>query len=77
VRVVRFLFVISVTLVYCAGTLAFMFLKVAAPGGTLVEPNRAVALSELALSALFAVVGLAGFVVALWNMLKSRWNDKG
>lgn len=69
----RFLMIaVSILLVYCAGTLAVAFNHLTDVGSSWIEANRAIAFSETVMASLFTLVGLAGFVVALWNTLKHR-----
>ena len=63
---------VSILLVYSAGTLAIIFWQVYFLGVALVEPNRVIIFNEMVLAGLFTLVGLAGFVVALWNTLKRK-----
>jgi hypothetical protein len=64
--------VVSILLVYCAATWAFVFGTMAFWGWTYLEPVKTIAFNEMCLAGLFTLVGLAGFVVALWNSLKER-----
>lgn len=63
---------VSILLVYSAGTLAVMFWVACFSGCPLIEPSISRGLAEISLASLFALVGLAGFIVALWNTLKER-----
>jgi hypothetical protein len=63
---------VSILLVYCAGTLAYMFGWLYFTDWPLSEPAKLKALAEMSTATLFTLVGLAGFVVALWNTLKHR-----
>lgn len=63
---------VSILLVYSAGTLAVLFGSLYFLNVLWVEPNKSIALAEMSLACLFTLVGLAGFVVALWNTLKHK-----
>lgn len=61
---------ISIPLIYCAGSLALIFWLIYTKGVVLIEPNKVVILSEFCVASLFTLLGLGSLIYMIWSFLK-------